>query len=235
MNHFHYKNGVLCAEDVPLDLLAEAAGTPFYCYSSATLARHYKVFAEALPPGSLIAFSVKANGNLAVLKTLARLGAGADVVSGGELFKALAAGIPPAKIVFSGVGKTREEMRSALEAGIYQFNVESEPELAALDDVARSLGVRAPTTLRINPDVDAKTHAKITTGTAETKFGIPFTRAREAYAHAAQLAHIEIVGIDVHIGSQITDLEPFEAAFLRVAELVGLLRNDGHNITRLDL
>ena len=235
MNHFHYKDGVLCAEDVPLDLLAEAAGTPFYCYSSATLQRHYKVFADALPKGSLIAFSVKANGNLAVLKTLAKLGAGADVVSGGELFKALAAGIPPSKIVFSGVGKTRSEMRAALEAGIYQFNVESEPELAALNDVAAGLGLRAPTTLRINPDVDAKTHAKITTGTAETKFGIPFTRAREAYAHAAAHPHIEIVGIDVHIGSQITDLDPFEAAFTRVAELAKTLRGDGHNITRLDL
>jgi diaminopimelate decarboxylase len=235
MNHFHYKDGVLCAEDVPLDLLAEAVGTPFYCYSSATLARHYKVFSEALPPGSLVAFSVKANGNLAVLKTLARLGAGADVVSGGELVKALAAGIPAGKIVFSGVGKTREEMRSALEAGIYQFNVESEPELAALDEVAASLGVRAPTTLRINPDVDAKTHAKITTGTAESKFGIPFTRAREVYGHAAQLKHIEIVGIDVHIGSQLTELEPFETAFKLVAELVTTLRADGHNITRLDL
>ena len=235
MNHFHYKDGVLCAEDVPLDLLAEAAGTPFYCYSSATLQRHYKVFADALPKGSLIAFSVKANGNLAVLKTLAKLGAGADVVSGGELFKALAAGIPASKIVFSGVGKTRSEMRAALEAGIYQFNVESEPELAALNDVAAGLGLRAPTTLRINPDVDAKTHAKITTGTAETKFGIPFTRAREAYAHAAAHPHIEIVGIDVHIGSQITDLEPFEAAFKRVAELVKTLRADGHSITRLDL
>src|SRR5262245_46504339 len=235
MNHFHYKDGVLCAEDVPLDLLAEAAGTPFYCYSSATLQRHYKVFADALPKGSLIAFSVKANGNLAVLKTLAKLGAGADVVSGGELFKALAAGIPASKIVFSGVGKTAAEMRAALEAGIYQFNVESEPELAALNDVAASLGLRAPATLRINPDVDAKTHAKITTGTAETKFGIPFTRAREAYAHAAAHPHIEVVGIDVHIGSQITDLEPFEAAFTRVAELAKTLRADGHNITRLDL
>jgi diaminopimelate decarboxylase len=235
MNHFHYKDGVLCAEDVRLDLLAEAVGTPFYCYSTATLERHYKVFAEALPKGSLVAFSVKANGNQAVLKTLARLGSGADVVSGGELAKALAAGIPAGKIVFSGVGKTHEEMRAALEAGIYQFNVESEPELHTLNEVAAGLGLRAPITLRINPDVDAKTHAKITTGTAETKFGIPFTRAREAYAHAAKLKNIEIVGIDVHIGSQITDLEPFEAAFRLVAELVGTLRADGHNITRLDL
>jgi len=235
MHHFDYKDGVLCAEDVALDRLAEEVGTPFYCYSTATLERHYKVFAAALPAGSLVAFSVKANGNLAVLKTLARLGAGADVVSGGEMAKALAAGIPASKIVFSGVGKTREEMRAALEAGIYQFNVESEPELLALDDVARSLGKRAPITLRINPDVDAKTHAKITTGTAETKFGIPFDRAREAYAHAAALKNLEIVGIDVHIGSQITDLEPFETAFKLVAELVATLRADGHAITRLDL
>ena len=235
MNHFQYKDGVLCAEGVRLDVLAEKVGTPFYCYSTATLERHFKVFAGALPAGSLVAYSVKANGNLAVLKTLGALGAGADVVSGGELAKALAAGIPANKIVFSGVGKTREEMRAALEAGIHQFNVESEPELAALDEVARSLNKRAPITLRVNPDVDAKTHAKITTGTAETKFGIPFTRAREAYAHAAKLAGIEIVGVDVHIGSQITDLEPFETAFTRVRDLVITLRADGHNISRLDL
>jgi diaminopimelate decarboxylase len=235
MNFFNYKDGVLCAESVRLDLLAEKVGTPFYCYSAATLERHYKVFAGALPSDSLIAFSVKANGNLAVLKTLARLGAGADVVSGGELAKARAAGIPGEKIVFSGVGKTREEMRAALDANIVQFNVESEPELAALDEVARSVGKRAPVTLRINPDVDAKTHAKITTGTSETKFGIPFVHARAAYAHAATLSGIEIVGIDVHIGSQITDLEPFETAFRRVGELVTTLRADGHSITRLDL
>src|SRR3982750_2909642 len=200
MHQFQYKDGVLCAEEVALDRLADTVGTPFYCYSTATLERHYKVFAGALPAGSLVAFSVKANGNLAVLKTLAKLGAGADVVSGGELAKALAAGIPANKIVFSGVGKTRDEMRAALDAGIYQFNVESEPELAALNQVAGSLGLRAPTTLRINPDVDAKTHAKITTGTAETKFGIPFTRAREAYAHAAKMAGIQIVGVGAHIG-----------------------------------
>ena len=235
MHHFHHKDGVLCAEDVRLDLLAEAVGTPFYCYSTATLERHYKVFADALPKGSLVAFSVKANGNQAVLKTLGRLGAGADVVSGGELAKALAAGIPAGKIVFSGVGKTEAEMRAALDAGIYQFNVESEPELLALNAVARSLDQRAPVTLRINPDVDAKTHAKITTGTAETKFGIPYARARQAYAQASKLPHIEIVGIDVHIGSQITDLEPFEAAFRLVAELVAILRADGHTIARLDL
>jgi diaminopimelate decarboxylase len=235
MHHFDYKDGVLCAEEVRLDRLAEEIGTPFYCYSTATLERHYKVFAAALPAGSLVAYAAKANDNLAVLKTMGRLGAGCDVVSGGELAKALAAGIPANKIVFSGVGKTREEMRSGLEAGIYQFNIESEPELLVLDDVARGLGKRAPIALRINPDVDAKTHAKINTGTAETKFGIPFDRAREAYAHAATLKGIEIVGVDVHIGSQITDLEPFETAFKRVAELVATLRADGHAITRLDL
>jgi diaminopimelate decarboxylase len=235
MHHFQYRDGVLCAENVPLTLLAQKVGTPFYCYSTATLERHYKVFAGAIPKGSLVAFSVKANGNLAVLKTLARLGAGADVVSGGELAKALAAGIPAGRIVFSGVGKTEEEMRAALAAGIHQFNVESEPELAALNALALSMGTRAPVTLRINPDVDAKTHAKITTGTAETKFGIPFAHARQAYAQAATLKGIEIVGVDVHIGSQITDLEPFETAFARVGTLIAALRADGHNIARLDL
>jgi len=235
MHHFQYKDGVLCAEDVRLDRLTEEVGTPFYCYSTATLERHYKVFAGALPAGSLVAYAAKANDNLAVLRTLGRLGAGTDVVSGGELAKALAAGIPASKIVFSGVGKTREEMRSGLEAGIYQFNVESEPELAALNEVALAMNKRAPIALRINPDVDAKTHAKINTGTAETKFGIPFVRAREVYAHAATLKGIEIVGVDVHIGSQITDLQPFETAFKLVVELVAMLRADGHAITRLDL
>ena len=235
MNHFQYKNGVLSAEDVPLTELAEAVGTPFYCYSTATLTRHYKVFESALPKGSLIAFSVKANGNIAVLKTLGKLGAGADVVSGGELKKALAAGIPANRIVFSGVGKTREEMRLALEAGIYQFNVEGEPELAQLSEVAGSMNARAPVTIRVNPDVDAKTHAKITTGTYETKFGIPWSRARQTYAHAAKLKGIDIVGVDVHIGSQITDLGPFRAAFGRVAGLITELRADGHKILRADL
>jgi diaminopimelate decarboxylase len=234
VNFFNYKDGVLCAEGVALDVLAEKVGTPFYCYSTATLERHYKVFAGALPAGSLVAYAVKANDNLAVLKTLAKLGAGADVVSGGELAKALAAGVPAGRIVFSGVGKTRDEMRAGLDAGIYQFNVESEPELEALDDVARSLGKRAAVSLRINPDVDARTHAKITTGTAETKFGIPFAHARQAYAHAAKMAGIEIVGVDVHIGSQITELEPFELAFTRIGELIATLRGDGHAIRRLD-
>jgi diaminopimelate decarboxylase len=235
MNHFQYKDGMLCAEGVRLDRLADAVGTPFYCYSTATLERHFKVFSGALPKGSLVAFAVKANDNLAVLKTLANLGAGADVVSGGELAKALAAGVPAGKIVFSGVGKTPAEMHAGLETGIYQFNVESEPELTALDEAARGLGKRAAVSLRINPDVDAKTHAKINTGTAETKFGIPFRHAREAYAHAATLKNIEIVGVDVHIGSQITELAPFETAFTRIGELIATLRADGHAITRLDL
>jgi len=235
VNYFEYKDGVLCAEGMRLDLLAEKVGTPFYCYSAATLERHFKVFSGALPAGSLVAYAVKANDNLAVLKTLAKLGAGADVVSGGELAKALAAGIPANKIVFSGVGKTKAEMRAGLDAGIYQFNVESEPELAALNEVALSVGKRAAVSLRINPDVDARTHAKINTGTAETKFGIPFAHAREAYAHAATLKGIEIVGVDVHIGSQITELEPFEQAFTIVGELIATLRSDGHIISRLDL
>ncbi|HEY7976593.1 MAG TPA: diaminopimelate decarboxylase [Rhizomicrobium sp.] len=235
MNHFHYRDGRLFAEDVDLTQLAAEVGTPFYCYSSATLERHYRVFAEAFPKDTLIAFSVKANGNLAVLKTLGQLGAGADVVSGGELKKALKAGIPANKIVFSGVGKTRAEMKLGLEAGIHQFNVESEPELVALNDVAASLGKRAPVTIRVNPDVDAKTHAKITTGTSENKFGIPWSRAREAYQLAASLPALQIVGVDMHIGSQITELSPFEAAFARVADLVKTLRGDGHRISRIDL
>jgi diaminopimelate decarboxylase len=232
---FAYRNRSLHAENVDLAELADAVGTPFYCYSSATLERHYRAFAEAVPKDSLIAFSVKANGNLAVLRLLGKLGAGADVVSGGEMRKALAAGIPAERIVFSGVGKTRGEMRLGLEAGIHQFNVESEPELEALDAVALSMGRRAPVTLRINPDVDAGTHAKITTGTSENKFGIPFSRAREAYALAATLAGIRIVGVDVHIGSQITGLAPFEAAFARIVELARQLRAEGHAIERLDL
>jgi diaminopimelate decarboxylase len=235
MNHFSYRNGELCAEDVPVAEIAAKTGTPFYCYSTATLERHYRVFAEPFPKGTLVAFSVKANGNLAVLKTLARLGAGADVVSGGELKKALAAGIPPARIVFSGVGKTKAELRLGLESGIHQFNVESEPELEALSEVASALQRRAAITIRVNPDVDAKTHAKITTGTSESKFGIPWSRARQAYALAARLPNIEIVGVDVHIGSQIVELAPFETAFRRVAELVAQLRTDGHNISRVDL
>jgi diaminopimelate decarboxylase len=234
MNHFSYRDGQLFAEDVDLAGLADEVGTPVYVYSTATLERHYRVFADAFPASSLIAYSVKANGNLAVLKTLAKQGAGADVVSGGELTKALAAGIPPERIVFSGVGKTAHEMIMALHAGIHQFNVESEPELLVLDAVARELGLCAPIAMRINPDVDAKTHAKITTGTAEAKFGVPWNRAREIYAKARELPGIKIVGVDLHIGSQITDLEPFEAAFARAVELIRTLRADGHEITRAD-
>jgi diaminopimelate decarboxylase len=234
MNHFAYRDGRLFAEDVDLERLADEVGTPCYVYSSATLERHYRVFAEAFPPTSLIAYSVKANGNLAVLKTLAKLGAGADVVSGGELKKALAAGIPPERIVFSGVGKSRAEMHAGLEAGIHQFNVESEPELLVLDAVAREMGKTAPMALRINPDVDARTHAKITTGTAENKFGVPWNRARDIYRLARTLPGIRIEGVDLHIGSQITELEPFEAAFSRAVELIRVLRADGHTIRRAD-
>lgn len=236
MHHFEYRSGVLCAEDVSIPDMADDVGTPFYCYSSATFVRHYDVFAEALSGlDSLICYSVKANSNLAVLKTLAARGAGADVVSQGELMRALAAGIAPEKIVFSGVGKTAAEMRFALDTGIYQFNVESVPELNTLDAVAREVGTRAPVTLRINPDVDARTHAKISTGKREDKFGLPWTQARALYRMASEMPGIEIVGIDVHIGSQLTELEPFEAAFGRVAELVETLRADGHRIDRVDL
>ncbi len=234
MNHFSYRDGRLFAEDVDLLRLADEVGTPCYVYSTATLERHYRVFAKAFPPTSLIAYSVKANGNLAVLKTLAKLGAGADVVSGGELKKALAAGIPPERIVFSGIGKSRAEMQAGLEAGIHQFNVESEPELLVLDEVARAMGKKAPMALRINPDVDARTHAKITTGTAENKFGVPWNRARDIYGHARTLSGIRIEGVDLHIGSQITELEPFEAAFARAVELIRVLRADGHTIRRAD-
>jgi len=235
MNHFDYRDGRLCAEEVDLSAIADEIGTPFYCYSSATLERHYRVFAQPFPAGTLIAFSVKANGNLAVLKTLARLGAGADVVSGGELKKALAAGIPASRIVFSGVGKTKAEMKLGLDVGIRQFNAESEPELEALNEVAAALGKRAPVTIRVNPDVDARTHAKITTGTSESKFGIPWSRAREAYKLAGRLAGLKVVGVDMHIGSQITELAPFEEAFARLAELIANLRADGHEIASADL
>lgn len=236
MHHFAYQNGVLTAEDVPLSDIAQKIGTPFYCYSTATLTRHFHVFRDAFGAAdTLIAYSVKANSNLAVIKTLGDLGAGADVVSEGELRRALAAGIPADKIVFSGVGKTRSEMAAALDAGIYQFNVESEPELLALSDVASSQGRTAPITLRVNPDVDAQTHAKITTGKAENKFGIAWSQARPLYRKAAELPGIQIVGLDMHIGSQITDLGPFKAAFSKAVELVKALRSDGHVIDRLDL
>ncbi len=236
MDHFLYRDGVLFAEDVPVADIADEVGTPFYCYSTATLARHYKLFDEALDwTEHLVCYAMKAASNQAILKTLAGLGAGMDVVSGGEYARARAAGVPGEKIVFAGVGKTREEMRLALSGGVRQFNVESEPEMEALSEVAVSLGVTAPITVRVNPDVDAKTHAKIATGKSENKFGIPISRAREVYAQAASLPGLEVIGIDVHIGSQLTDLEPFRQAYQKVADLTEALRADGHDIRRLDL
>ncbi|MFN3937916.1 MAG: diaminopimelate decarboxylase [Gemmobacter sp.] len=236
MDHFLYRDGVLHAEDVPLTDIAAAVGTPFYVYSTATLTRHYHLFTEALAPlPHLVCFAVKALSNIAVLRLLGDLGAGMDVVSEGEYRRARAAGVPGERIVFSGVGKTRAEMRTALEGGIRQFNVESEPEMRALSEVARALGRVAPVALRINPDVDARTHAKIATGKSENKFGIPIDRARAVYAEAARLPGLQVVGIDVHIGSQLTDLAPFEAAYRKVAELAGVLRAEGHRIERLDL
>ena len=236
MDHFLYKDGVLHAEDVSLAEIAAAVGTPVYVYSTATLLRHFHLFDDALSGmDHLVCYAMKANSNQAVLRTLAQAGAGMDVVSGGEYRRAKAAGVPGDKIVFSGVGKTREEIELALIGGIRQFNVESEPEMILLDIVARELGKVAPITIRVNPDVDAKTHAKIATGKSENKFGIPIARAREVYAMAANLPGLEIVGIDVHIGSQLTDLAPFEQAYGKVAELTEVLRADGHNIRRLDL
>ncbi len=236
MDHFVYRGGRLHAEDVPLEAIAERVGTPVYVYSSATLERHYRVFDEALAPLERITcFAVKANANLSVLATLARLGAGADVVGGGELGRALAAGIPPRRIVFSGVGKTREEMARALEAGIFQFNVESTAELVVLDAVARERGVRAPVALRINPDVESGTHEKIATGRRDTKFGIPWDEAPAAHDLARRLPGIAVQGVDVHIGSQLTSLAPFEAAFARVVDLVRDLRAAGYDIRTLDL
>jgi diaminopimelate decarboxylase len=236
LDHFIYRGGVLHAEEVPLPEIAAAVGTPFYCYSTATLARHYRLFDEALTGmDHLVCYAMKAASNQAILRTLAALGAGMDVVSGGEYARAIAAGVPGERIVFSGVGKTREEMRVALIGGIRQFNVESEPELRVLSEVAASLGKVAPITIRVNPDVDAKTHAKIATGKSENKFGIPISRARTVYAEAARLPGLEVVGIDVHIGSQLTELAPFRAAYEKVAELTHALRADGHDIRRLDL
>jgi diaminopimelate decarboxylase len=236
MDHFLYKDGILHAEDVPISEIAAQVGTPFYVYSSATLTRHFDVFTEALSSmDHLICYAMKSNSNQAVIAHMASLGAGMDVVSGGEYLRAKAAGVPGDRIVFSGVGKTHDEMRIALEGGIRQFNVESEPEMERLSQVADSMGKIAPITIRVNPDVDAKTHEKISTGRKEDKFGIPIARAREVYAHAASLPGLKVIGIDVHIGSQLTDLEPFEIAYKKVAELTHTLRADGHEITRLDL
>lgn len=236
MHHFSYKNGVLHGEDVNLEAFADEIGTPFYCYSEATLRRHMQVFKNAFAGSdALVAYSVKANSNLAVIRILRDEGAGADIVSGGELKRACAAGVPAEKIVFSGVGKTREEMAFALEEGIFQFNVESEPELEALDEVAISQGVRAPVALRVNPDVRAGGHEKISTGKSEDKFGVPWSRARDVYARARAMKGIAVKGVDVHIGSQIAELAPFEAAFRKVADLVLALRADGCSIERVDL
>ena len=236
MDHFLYQNGVLHAEDVPLPEIAAAVGTPFYVYSTAPLLRHFTLFDEALAWGDhLVCYAMKAASNQAILKTLAQAGAGMDVVSGGEYARARAAGVPGDRIVFSGVGKTAEEIHAALTGGIRQFNVESEPEMAVLNRVAGEVGVTAPITIRVNPDVDAKTHAKIATGKSENKFGIPIARAREVYAMAGAMEHLDVIGIDVHIGSQLTELGPFELAYQKVAELTEQLRADGHDIRRLDL
>ena len=236
MDHFIYQDGQLFAEDVPVAEIAASVGTPFYLYSTATLVRHFRLFDEALDWGPhLVCYAMKAASNQAILKTLAAEGAGMDVVSGGEYARAKAAGVPGERIVFSGVGKTRDEVRTALAGGIRQFNVESEPEMRVISEVASSMGVVAPITVRVNPDVDAKTHAKIATGKSENKFGIPIARAREVYAEAAALPGIKVIGIDVHIGSQLTQLEPFEQAYTKVAALTEALRADGHEISRLDL
>ena len=236
MDHFIYKNGVLHAEDVAVPDIVASVGAPFYVYSTATLTRHFQLFDDALAGmDHLVCYAMKAASNQAILQTLAKLGAGMDVVSGGEYARARAAGVPGERIVFSGVGKTRDEMRLALTGGIRQFNVESEPEMVVLSALATDLGVKAPITIRVNPDVDAKTHAKIATGKSENKFGIPISRAREVYAQAATLPGVNVIGIDVHIGSQLTQLEPFELAYQKVAELTETLRADGHNIRRLDL
>ncbi|HEY0274876.1 MAG TPA: diaminopimelate decarboxylase [Paenirhodobacter sp.] len=236
MDHFLYRNGVLHAEDVALPDIAAAVGTPFYVYSTATLERHFRLFDEALgDTPHLVCFAIKSNSNLAVLKVLAGLGAGMDVVSGGEYRRAQAAGVPGDRIVFSGVGKTLDEIRLALTGGIRQFNVESEPEMLAISAIATELGVTAPIAIRVNPDVDAHTHEKIATGKSENKFGIPIAKARAVYALAATLPGIAVKGIDVHIGSQLTELAPFEAAFRKVRDLTLALRADGHIIQRLDL
>src|SRR3981189_2996067 len=235
MNHFDYRNGVLHAEAVDLSELADAVGTPFYCYSTATLERHYRVFSEAFADEkTLVCYALKANPNQSVLRTLAKLGAGADVVSGRELKRALAAGIPPHKILFSGVGKTEAELRARRAEDILCINVESEPELELLSRLAVETGKTARISVRVNPDVDAGTHAKIATGKSENKFGLPIARAREVYARAARLPGIEVTGTDMHIGSQITDLSRMETAFRILSEFVRALRADGHNISHID-
>ena len=236
MHHFAYRDGVLHAEAVNLDTLADSIGTPFYCYSTATLERHYKVFAGAFADvDALVCYAMKANSNQAVVASLARLGAGADVVSEGELLRARAAGIAPDKIMFSGVGKTERELELAVDEGILCVNVESEPELELLAAIAAQKGRAADISIRVNPDIDPKTHAKIATGKAENKFGIPISRAREVYARAAKLEGVRVTGVDMHIGSQITALEPFSDAFALLADFVRELRADGHVIRHIDL
>ncbi|MQX36604.1 diaminopimelate decarboxylase [Roseospira navarrensis] len=236
MHHFSYIDGRLHAESVPLDRIAAEVGTPCYVYSTATLTRHYRAFADAFAGlGASICYAMKANGNRAVLRLLTGMGSGVDVVSGGEMALALAAGAPAGRIVFSGVGKTEDEIAAALQAGVHQLNVESEPELDAIDTVARRMGVKAPVAIRVNPDVDAATHAKITTGKAENKFGIEWTSARQVFRRAMTLEGIAVKGAAIHIGSQILDLGPFEAAFLKVRDLVAMLRADGVTVERLDL
>lgn len=236
MDHFEYKNGTLSAEDVSVSEIAKAVGTPFYCYSTATIERHFRVFEEALAGlSATICYAVKANSNIAVIKTLADMGAGADVVSSGELLRALKAGVPARKIVFSGVGKTRAELAHALNEDILQINLESEPELHVLNEIAGTLGKKARVAFRINPDIDAHTHDKISTGRSEDKFGIEWTRIHDVITRASKLPHIEIAGLAMHIGSQLTDLQPFRDAFIRLRDVVAILRADGHAIPRLDL
>ena len=235
MRHFDYQNGVLHAEGVSIAAMADAVGTPFYCYSTATLERHYRVFADAFADTkALVCYAMKANSNQSVLRTLAKLGAGADVVSAGELKRARAAGIPASKIVFSGVGKTEAELRFALNEDILCLNIESEPELELLSKLATEMGRKARISIRVNPDVDSGTHAKISTGKSENKFGIPISKARDVYARAAKLPGIQVTGVDMHIGSQITDLAPMEQAFRILADFVTVLRSDGHSIDHVD-
>jgi diaminopimelate decarboxylase len=236
MHHFDYRGGVLHAEDVALPALAEAVGTPFYCYSSATLTRHYHVFSEAFAGiDADVCYSIKANSNQAVLATLARLGAGMDIVSEGELRRARAIGVPGERITFSGVGKLKREIEAALDEDIFCFNVESEQELETISESARARDTKARIAIRINPDVDALTHAKIATGKSQNKFGVPLARARDVYAQAARLPGIDVTGLDIHIGSQITELQPFDEAFARAADFVQVLRGDGHEIEHIDL
>jgi diaminopimelate decarboxylase len=236
MHHFAYRDGAMLAEDVAISEIARAVGTPFYCYSSATIERHYRVFCEAFADvPALVCYAMKANSNQGVLATLARAGAGMDVVSGGELRRARAAGVPAQKILFSGVGKTEAEMALGLDENILCFNIESEPELEALSQLAASRGQRARIAVRVNPDVDARTHAKISTGKSENKFGVAISRAREVYARAKSLPGVVVTGVDMHIGSQIIDLTPFDEAFALLADFVRVLRADGHAIDHIDL